>query len=91
LTADVVVAGDVRIDDTRSDDGPVGAPARKPMFLEGVQMEVDGRTFTTERGIMSGSPATLRTDELEVQETADPFWARIHGKNAATPSANSHQ
>lgn len=71
-----VADGELRIDDPRSGNFPVRGPGRKPMLLEGVQIEVDGRTFTTGRAIWSGQ--RFKMDELVSRSTGDIMWQRLH-------------
>jgi len=79
LGGDAVAEGDLRIDDTPSGDAPVSDQTHKSMLLEGhVQIEVDGRIFTTERAIMSRanlSAPSFKMDTLEVitKSSSDPI------------------
>jgi bla regulator protein blaR1 len=68
LSGDAAAEGDLKIDAKPRGDAPVSDRARKPMLLEGVQLELDGRTFTTERAIFA--PPRLKTDTLEVLRNA---------------------
>ena len=76
LGGDWIADSDLRIDDPRSDNFPARGPGHKPMLLEGVQIEVDGRTFTTGRAIWSGQ--RFKTDELVSRSTGDIVWEKLH-------------
>ena len=76
LGGDWVADGELRIDDPRSGNFPVRGAGREPMLLEGVRIEVDGRTFTTERAIWSGQ--RFKMDELVSRSTGDIVLERLH-------------
>ena len=69
LGADTVAEGSLKIDG-----------ARKSMLMEGLRIEVDGYTLTSERAIMSAANSTSRTsfsmDAVEVVPT--PIWKSLH-------------
>jgi hypothetical protein len=71
LSGDTVAEGNLKI-----------VEVRKSMLLEGVEIEVDGRTFTAERATMSAanlSAAIFKMDTLEVLQNAS---------SAANPSTS---
>jgi hypothetical protein len=76
LGGDWVADGELRIDDPRSGNFPVREAGREPMLLEGVRIEVDGRTFTTERAIWSGQ--RFKMDELVSRPTGDIMLEGLH-------------
>jgi hypothetical protein len=63
LSGDTAASGNLKIDG-----------ARKSILLKGVQITVDGRTFTTERAI--ASPPRFKMDTIEVVPTS--LWKSLH-------------
>jgi beta-lactamase regulating signal transducer with metallopeptidase domain len=60
----------VTIDDKPRGDAPVNDRASNGALLEGnVQIQVDGRIFTTERAVWSASAGAIKMDSVEVPRT----------------------
>ena len=68
LSGDTVAEGNLKID-----------RARKSMLLEGVEIDVDGRTFTAEQAIMSGANPSLASFKMETVEVVPTSMSqRLH-------------
>ena len=49
------------------------------MLLEGVEIDVDGRTFTAEQAIMSGANPSLASFKMEIVEVVPTSMSqRLH-------------
>jgi hypothetical protein len=69
LPGDSVAEGDIRFDGKLSDGAPIRGRARKSALLEGnVRIELDGRTLTTERAVMSAR--AIKMEMVEVVPTS---------------------
>jgi bla regulator protein blaR1 len=65
LPGDSVAEGDIGFDGKLSDGAPIRGRARKSALLEGnVRIELDGRTLTTERAVMSARAINMEMVEV---------------------------